>query len=218
MAPPSPSRQELAPSGQRARTLDAGSRAWLDALAATGARRERAVADLYRFLLGAVRQQMTARRGWAQPDRDHLMQEAAGDALLAVVSRLEDFRGESRFTTWAYSFAVHKTIATLAHAARHQPPLALDDASWERVADRRAQDPHAAAERRELLAALRRALDSDLSQRQREVFITVALNEVPIEALADCLSSNRNAVYQNLFDARRKLRASLAAAGYGIPA
>jgi RNA polymerase sigma-70 factor (ECF subfamily) len=39
---------------------------------------------------------------------------------------------------------------------------------------------------------------------------------VPIDVLSFQLESNRNAVYKNLFDARRKLRACLAAAGYPL--
>ena len=88
--------------------------------------------------------------------------------------------------------------------------------TWEQLADVRAPRPAEQAERREQLAALARAIDEDLTPRQREVFVAVAINEVPIDELALELSSNRNALYKNLFDARRRLRAGLAAAGHPL--
>jgi RNA polymerase sigma-70 factor (ECF subfamily) len=63
---------------------------------------------------------------------------------------------------------------------------------------------------------LRNAIEADLTTRQREVFLAIALNDVPIDVLALQLDSNRNAIYKNLFDARRRLRASLAAAGHPL--
>jgi RNA polymerase sigma-70 factor, ECF subfamily len=76
--------------------------------------------------------------------------------------------------------------------------------------------PGEQAERREQLAALTKAIAEDLTPRQREVFAAIALNDVPIDVLALELHSSRNAIYKNLFDARRRLRASLAAAGYPV--
>ena len=81
---------------------------------------------------------------------------------------------------------------------------------------RLAPRPGDQAERREQLAALTKAIEEDLTPRQREVFVAIALNDVPIDVLALQLGSNRNAIYKNLFDARRKLRASLAAAGHPL--
>ena len=196
--------------------LDPVSRSWLANLTASGTRRDNALADLHRLLLAAVRRQLAARRLWAHPDAEHLACQIADDALMAIVAGLDEYRGESRFTTWAYGFAVNKTLASITRSARRPPAMLLDDAHWAEVRDPRAHDPHQAAERSDLLETLRHALRTDLSERQRDVFVTVALNGVPVEDLAERLSSNRNAVYKTLFDARRKLRASLAAAGYGV--
>ena len=68
-----------------------------------------------------------------------------------------------------------------------------------------------------MFAVLRRAIDEDLTPLQRRVFVAIALNEVPMDAFARELGASRNAVYKSLFDARRKLRASLGAAGYEPP-
>jgi RNA polymerase sigma-70 factor, ECF subfamily len=133
---------------------------------------------------------------------------------MSVLARLDDFRGLSRFTTWAYTFAIFEVSGKLArHAWRHHPPSEQD---WERLPDALTPRPGDQAERREQLAALAHAIEHDLTDRQREVFVAVALNEVPIDVLALQLGSNRNAVYKNLFDARRRLRESLAAAGHPV--
>jgi hypothetical protein len=80
--------------------------------------------------------------------------------------------------------------------------------------DRFGFDPAREAEWRDLLAALRRAVDTELSPRQRQVFVAIVVNAVPLDALAVEFSSSRSATYKIMFDARRKLRAALAANGY----
>jgi RNA polymerase sigma-70 factor (ECF subfamily) len=90
----------------------------------------------------------------------------------------------------------------------------LDAEDWDRLPGRFGFDPAQEVEWRDLLAALRRAVDDELTPRQRQVFVAIVLNDVPLDALALELASNRNAIYKMLFDARRKLRAALAANGY----
>ena len=99
------------------------------------------------------------------------------------------------------------------HFWRH-PSVPLDAEDWDRLPDRFGFEPAREAEWRDLLAALRRAVDTELTPRQRQIFVAIVLNEVPLDALAARLGSNRNALYKVLFDARRKLRAALAAKGY----
>jgi RNA polymerase sigma-70 factor (ECF subfamily) len=126
---------------------------------------------------------------------------------MSILARLDEFRGLSRFTTWAYKFVIFEVSGKVArHAWRRQPPSAEE---WDRVPDRLSPRPDDRAEQRERLATLARAIERDLTPRQREVFVAVALNEVPIDVVALQLGSNRNAVYKNLFDARRRLRTAL---------
>jgi len=75
-------------------------------------------------------------------------------------------------------------------------------------------DPAQQAEWHDLLGALHRAVDQELTARQRKVFVAIVLNGVPLDTLVVELGSNRNAIYKTLFDARRKLWAALAANGY----
>jgi RNA polymerase sigma-70 factor (ECF subfamily) len=90
----------------------------------------------------------------------------------------------------------------------------LDAEDWDRLPGRFGFEPAQESEWRDLLAALRRAVDTELTSRQREVFVAIVLNGIPLDALAVKLGSNRNAIYKMIFDARRKLRAALAANGY----
>ncbi len=94
------------------------------------------------------------------------------------------------------------------------PGVPLDAGDWDRLPDRFGFEPAREAEWRDLLAALRRAVDTELSPRQRQVFVALVVNAVPLDALVIELGSNRGAIYKVMFDARRKLRAALAANGY----
>jgi RNA polymerase sigma-70 factor, ECF subfamily len=199
------------------RALDAESRSWVQGLRTGGSEREAAVARLHGLLLRVARHELHRRSGSLRlrgPELDDLANQAADDALLAITTKVDGFRGESRFTTWAYKFVIFEVSTKLARHFWRTSTVALEQQDWDRLPDRLGVQPHQRAEWHELLAALRRAVEEDLTDRQRRVFVAVALNNVPMDVLALELASNRNAIYKTLFDARRKLRASLAANGY----
>ena len=206
----------------RRRQLDPDSRAWLDGLTGAGEPRERKLAQLHDLMQRAARHELARRGHWANgpgsKDREELVEEIAGDALLLVVNKLGTYRGESRFTTWAYAFAMNVTSAKLARQAARPVPLTMEDHDWDRLPDRLSVDPQRSAEVREILGALRSAVEQKLTEHQRRVFVAVALNEVAIDELAEQLGANRNAIYKTLFDARRKLLVHLEATGYCIAA
>lgn len=199
------------------RALDAESRSWVQGLCAGGSEREAAVARLHGLLLRVARHELHRRSGSLQlrgPELDDLANQAADDALMAIATKVDGFRGESRFTTWAYKFVMFEISTKLARHFWHTSTVPLEQQDWDRLPDQLGVQPHQRAEWHELLAALRRAVEEDLTDRQRRVFVAVVLNNVPMDVLALELASNRNAIYKTLFDARRKLRASLAANGY----
>jgi RNA polymerase sigma-70 factor (ECF subfamily) len=133
-----------------------------------------------------------------------------------ILARVDDFKGLSRFTTWAYTFTIFEVSKKLARHAWQRHPPSREELEPGELPDSLAPRPADQAEHREQLGVLKRAIAEDLTSRQREVFVAVALNDVPIDVLALELGSNRNAIYKNLFDARRRLRDSLAAAGYPV--
>jgi RNA polymerase sigma-70 factor (ECF subfamily) len=201
-------------------SVDIASRRWVEQLHPDHPRHEQAVARLHDLLQRAALHELHRRRGSLRsltgPEFEDVAQQCADDATVNILARIGDFRGLSRFTTWAYKFAIFEVSAKLArHAWRHHPPSA-EELAWEQVPDTLAPKPGEQAERREQLVALTKAIADELTPRQREVFEAIALNDVPIDVLALQLDSNRNAIYKNLFDARRKLRACLAEAGHPL--
>lgn len=208
--------------GSRAATgrLDDVSQAWVDGLQATGATHDRCVAQLHALLLRVARHEarrkVTSVRLEGQ-ELDDVVNQVADDALMAIKSKVGEFRGESRFTTWAYRFVVYEVSTKIGRHCWRNRPDSLDADAWERIPDSLAASPHLASEQRESLSVLRAAIENDLTDLQRRVFVAIALNDVPMDAFARELGSNRNAIYKTLFDARRKLRACLAAAGHARP-
>jgi RNA polymerase sigma-70 factor, ECF subfamily len=152
--------------------------------------------------------------GFTGPELHDLAYQAAADALIAVTGKLGQFRGDSRFTTWACKFAIFEVSAKIGRHFWRHPAVPLQTEDWDRLPARFGFDPAQEAEWRDLLAALRRAVNEELTPRQRVVFVAIVLNDVPLDALVLQLGSNRNAIYKVLFDARRKLRAALDANGY----
>jgi RNA polymerase sigma-70 factor (ECF subfamily) len=214
-----PSVPEMSPSPAGA--LDAESRGWLRGLRAHGDEREGALERLHDLLLRAARREAQRRGDLVRVggvELDDLCQQAADDALVAVMGKLDAYRGASRFTTWAYKFVLLEVSVKLRRHAwgRRAIPTPDDDPAWDRLA----QGPGEADARLEsldLVRALRKAVVEELTPRQREVFVAVVLNEVPGDVLAERLGSTRGAIYKTVHDARRKLRRHLEEGGYIDP-
>lgn len=198
------------------RVLDADSRAWLTALRDEDDARLEAVDRLYELLLRAARFEAARRRASAPyllgGELEEIVAESAADALVSVLARLDDYRGESRFTTWAYKFALLNTAVKFRRRAWQGRELPLPAERWESFRDSTAS-PTATAELHELLAALRDAMATALTPHQREVLVAVALDGVPIDVLAERLGTTRGALYKTVHDARVRLRSALSAAG-----
>ena len=187
------------------------------ALATPGPERDAAIERLYGILLLAARGEIRRRSGQLRiggPEADDLAHQAAGDALMAVSEKVGGFRGESRFTTWAYKFVMLEVSMKIGRHFWTAPRAALDEAGWERLPDRLGIGPSEAADLSDLIRAVRSAIDEALTPRQRRVFLALVLEEVPMDALAASLGVTRNAVYKTMFDARRNLRAHLEDAGH----
>ena len=199
--------------------LDLESRAWLEGLRSTGVEQARALERLHDLLLRAARSEARRRRHLypeiVGAELGDLCRQAADDAVLAVIGKLDGYRGASRFTTWAYAFAIFEVSVKLRrHAWRGRSiPTADDDPTWTRLAAG-AEAAQSGLEWAELLRALRRAVGEELTPRQRAVFIAVALNDVEIDVMANQLNSTRGAIYKLLHDARRKLRRRLERDGH----
>lgn len=199
--------------------LDEESQAWLRDLQADNPERDEAIARLHALLLRAARFEVSRRRATMPHvrgnDLDDIALEAADDALMSVLRRLDSFRGWSRFTTWAYKFALLEAAVKLRKRAWQAREVPLEPESWNRfTSDRRR--PDAAAEQAELLTAIKRSVSGVLTPHQRTVLMALAVDGVPIDVLADRLDSTRGALYKTLHDARRKLRRHLTEQGFSF--
>jgi RNA polymerase sigma-70 factor, ECF subfamily len=214
-----PSAVERPPSAPP--SLDQESREWLRALRARGATREAAVARLHALLLRAAHFEVARRRPTLPHLRgnelDDIALEAANDALMSVLARLDDFRGASRFTTWVYKFALLEAAVKLRKRAWQGREVPLEPESWSLFSSARLE-PDEEVEQGELMTALRSAIGEVLTPHQRRVLVALALNGVPIDVLADRLGSTRGALYKTLHDARRKLRKHLDERGLSVGA
>jgi RNA polymerase sigma-70 factor (ECF subfamily) len=205
--------------GSPTSTLDgaAPSQAWLDALRDPLARDE-ACARLHALLLRAAHFELARRRrmlaGIPQGELEDLAVQAADDALVAILAKLDSFRGESRFTTWAYKFALLEAGVKLRRRAWRDREVTLDDDPFHPALRDHGPTAQARLEEAELFAAVRVALQTVLTPRQREVLVALTLDDVPIDVLAERLGTTRGALYKMLHDARRKLRAAVGENGW----
>jgi RNA polymerase sigma-70 factor, ECF subfamily len=187
-------------------------------LRSSGPAREEASARLRELLLRAARFEVSRRRGslphLSAGELDEIAVEAAAEAAVSVLRRLDDFRGESRFSTWAYKFALLETASRIRRRAWRDRELALDPDAWSALESLGA-GPDTSAEYSAFLEAIRDGIQHTLTPHQREVLVSATLDGIPIDVLAERLGSNRNALYKTIHDARRRLRAHLEATGFG---
>jgi RNA polymerase sigma-70 factor (ECF subfamily) len=191
---------------------------WVTALSTPGPQREEALRRLHALLLRGARFQvsrmsgMRAAVGAAQVE--DVVNLAADEAMVAVLSKLSTFEGRSRFTTWAYKFAVLQAAVELRRQAWAHREVPLDAAPP--LAETR-PSPDQYAEAAEFAAAVRKAIDEVLTPHQRRIALALIVDEVPIDVLAERLGTNRNALYKTLHDARSRLRTHLTGQGYLTP-
>jgi RNA polymerase sigma-70 factor, ECF subfamily len=194
---------------------------WLRQLESSGPDRDEAQRRLHDLLLRACHREARRRAdrfGLGGPELDDLAVQAASDAMLAILRKLPEFRGESRFTTWAYRFAIFEVSSKI---SRHHWSVTggrreqqLDTDAWQRLPDRLGVSPADVAGGRELRDAVRSAVTRQLTAHQQAVFVALVVEGMPLDALVEQLGTSRGAIYKTMFDARRKIRAALVADGY----
>jgi RNA polymerase sigma-70 factor (ECF subfamily) len=191
---------------------------WLRALRSSGATQEEALQDLRDYLLRAVLVYLSRDRSdLARFHPDELRQLAedwAQEALLTIVDKLDTFRGQSKFTTWAYRVVINLAADELRH--RRWKALSLEALAEEEempllsmIEDTQAEDPEKAAERQEIWATIQRIIDEELTDRQRTALTNLLLRGMPMQEVAERLGTNKNNVYKIMHDARKKLKKRL---------
>jgi len=200
---------------------------WSHDLNATGALQEAAIADLRDLLLRAALYFFSRNLGdLAGLSRDEILQRAedcAQDALIAVVQHLSEFRGDSKFSTWAYKFAIN--IALMSARRERWKGISLDELSeageeefseWVRVGKSGDVSPEQSAMQEELRGVIQEMIEHDLTDKQRQVIMLMVFKEVPMDEVVRHLGTNRNSVYKLLHDARWKLKSGLQERGFEV--
>jgi RNA polymerase sigma-70 factor, ECF subfamily len=191
---------------------------WVTALSLPGPEQEEALRSLHNLMLRAshhqVRRMRSALHDLGEDRIVELANEAADDAMLAVLAKLPTFEGRSRFTTWAYKFAILQCATAVRHYEWQHRDVELDDAVPQVASS---PSPAELVEAGDLAVAVRDALASVLTPHQRRITVALLVDEVPIDVLAERLGTTRNALYKTLHDARKRLRTQLIATGH-LPA
>lgn len=196
---------------------------WLDALRGDGDEQQLALEDLrkrlHRSIYYYLSQDRSDLRDLAAKELQAMAGDMAQDSVLRVMANLDSFRGESRFTTWTNKIAVRLAISTL-RRARYKN-FSLDDLTKDgdflsadaNVVSDAPPNPEQAAERDDVLDQIMSAFREALTERQYQALVAVALEDVPMDVVAEQMNTNRNALYKLIHDARRKLKAHLETQG-----
>ncbi len=146
---------------------------------------------------------------------EEIVNQAADEAMVALLGKLSTFEGRSRFTTWAYKFAILQAAVEVRRHAWLGREVALE--AW--VDPRElGPSPEQYAEAADLSGAVSHAIDQVLTGHQRRIVLALLVDEVPIDVLAERLGTTRNALYKTLHDARKGLRGHLTTTGHLVPA
>lgn len=198
---------------------------WLGELRADGTPEQAAaIEDLRLYLLRAVLYFFSTNpgdlRGLARPEIEQIAQDLAQDALLTILKNLDDFRGESKFTTWAYRFAINMSLVEARRQRWKNVSLdriienaELPDFQFQ---DKDAPDPDRSAQQQEIWNQVRDVIENELTERQRAILTAVVFDDVPVDLVTREFKMNRNAVYKMVHDARVKLKKRLEERGFDV--
>ena len=188
--------------------------AWLADLRSTGETRNNALEDLRGIIERGLPYALSR---WLSPDLpqfNSLVEEVTQETLLRVLDQLDTFEGRSQFTTWVHKIAVRIALTELRR--KRWRDTSLDELTENEdappppglLADSQA-GPETSAERADMLVRVRRIIDEELTDRQREALILLGVKDMPMEDAARKLKTNRNALYKLLHDARVRLKSRL---------
>jgi RNA polymerase sigma-70 factor, ECF subfamily len=194
---------------------------WLRALRANGIEQQDALKDLRERLLLGMRAYLAKDRSYKSvlvlEDAREVVEDCAQEALLIIREKINAFRGESRFTTWATTIAIRLLLGELRRRKWKQLSIEYakigDDFPRPPVEAVQSGNPEMALQQEEVWSLLKRIVENDLTSRQRFVLIASAFQGMPLDLIANRLGTNRDNVYKILHDARKKLKRCLTKRG-----
>lgn len=196
------------------RSFDPESAAWVRELSPGSPDYEAACRRLYAMLFKIARRE-TVRRSpilrLTGPELEDLAHQSAADALMRITGKIGEFRGDAQFKTWAFKFVILEVSTKVGRHFWRDRRVLPDGGETDRAPAAAGDEPLHQVEANQLRTALGDAIENALTERQRTVFVALAIDNVPMDALAAELDTNRNAIYKTMFDARRNIRAHLVA-------
>jgi RNA polymerase sigma-70 factor (ECF subfamily) len=184
---------------------------WLADLRDSGSAREAALEDLRAVIQKGLPYALSRWLSPEQPQFPSLVEEVTQETLLRVLDQLNTFEGRSQFTTWVHKIAVRIALTELRR--KRWRDSSLDELTENDdtppppglLADSQA-GPETSAERADMLTRVRRIIEEELTDRQREALVLLGVRDMPMEDAAKKLKTNRNALYKLLHDARVRLK------------
>ena len=194
---------------------------WLEHLRENSPDQAAAIEDLRQFLKRAVLMYLHTRSDLgrlAESELQQMGEDFTQDALLKIQAGLDTFRGKSKFTTWAAKIAANHTISELRRARWRDLSLdAITDAGTslqEILPLDTSPTGNTESERRQVWQVVANIINTELTERQRQVLVAVRVNNIPIAEVATLLDTNINNIYKLLHDARLKLKHGLETLGW----
>jgi RNA polymerase sigma-70 factor (ECF subfamily) len=187
---------------------------WIKDLSSPGKAQEDALSDLRSIILRGLPYALSNWLSPTDPKFDSLSEEAAQDTLLRVLDSLHTFEGRSKFTTWVHKIAVRIALTELRR--KRWRDVSLDELTEGSPGEGplgilAASDagPDEVAEQSDMIEHLRRVIEEELTEKQREALIATRIHGMPMEEVARRMGTNRNALYKLLHDARQRLKSRL---------
>ena len=188
---------------------------WIQDLRSEGPAQEAALADLHQIVLSGLPYALSRWLPASDPRLQSLAEETAQETLLRVLEHLDSFEGRSQFTTWVHKIAVRTALSELRRKR-------WENVSLDELVDREdipspagltadpSPTPETQAEGADILAAIQRIIAEELTDKQRQVIVAVAIKGMPMDEVAHRLGTNRNALYKLLHDTRLRMKRRLA--------
>jgi RNA polymerase sigma-70 factor (ECF subfamily) len=188
---------------------------WLEDLRDAGEKREAALDDLRQVILRGLPYALSKWLRTNDPRYEALAEEVAQDTLLRVIDRLDTFEGRSQFTTWVNKIAVRIALTELRR--KRWENVSLDDLTSDEdsppiphlMVDPQAASPENIVEGADLMQVIQRIIMEELTDKQRQAMIAIAIKGMPMEEVARRMGTNRNALYKLMHDTRLRLKSRL---------
>jgi RNA polymerase sigma-70 factor (ECF subfamily) len=195
--------------------VDRTNEEWLADLRSDGSAKEAALADLRATIQKGLPYALSNYLSPDNPQFSALTEEVAQETLLRAMDHLDSFEGRSRFTTWVQKIAVRIALTELRR--RRWRDFSLDSLvdeneegiSFPSLLIDKSPNPDALSEQTDMLRRVGRLIDEELTEKQRQAMVAVAIEGVPMEEVARRMDMKRNALYKLLHDARLRLKRRL---------